>query len=78
MNMLTVSELVEEIKKLEKSERLLVVEGVWESIVSNNEEIPIHDWQKKELDKRYRDYKADTTKLHSVNDIHDEIKANLK
>jgi putative addiction module component (TIGR02574 family) len=37
---------------LSKAEKLQLVEDLWDDIAANPDDIPIHDWQKDELDKR--------------------------
>ncbi len=45
-------EIKQEIGKLNLSEKLLLVEDVWDSIAQSNSELPLPEWQKRELDKR--------------------------
>jgi len=44
----------ESIFELSLSEKLQLVEDLWDDIASNPEEVPVHDWQKKELARRRR------------------------
>ena len=37
---------------LSPSEKLLLVEDLWDDLASTSEAIPVHDWQKEELEKR--------------------------
>lgn len=67
-------ELKSEISKLDIKERLLLVEEVWNEIASSNEVLPLHEWQKKELDKRLNAYdqgKVETIEWHQV---HEDLK----
>ena len=41
-----------EISKLDLSERFLLVEDVWDAIAVSNSEIPMPEWQKRELKKK--------------------------
>ena len=50
-------QIKDEISKLGLSEKLLLVEDIWDSIATSNLEIPMPTWQKQELDKRYEEYK---------------------
>jgi len=52
------------------SEKLLLVEDIWDSIAVSNSEISMPTWQKQELDKRYEEYKEGKLKLHDWEDIH--------
>jgi len=37
---------------LSPSEKLQLVEDLWDDLASTPDEVPIHDWQKQELDRR--------------------------
>jgi putative addiction module component (TIGR02574 family) len=59
----------DEIRNLELSEKLLLVEDIWDSIALNNSVIPMPMWQKQELDKRYNEYKKEKLELHGKKDV---------
>lgn len=42
----------ESIFELSLSEKLQLVEDLWDDIASNPEDVPVHDWQKEELSRR--------------------------
>jgi len=64
------NEIIKEIDNLSLSEKLILVEDIWDSIARNNAELPLPEWQKTELDKRYSDYKNCKLKLHNWDVIH--------
>lgn len=72
------NEIIKEIDNLGLSEKLILVEDIWDSIARNNTELPMPEWQKSELDKRYRDYKSRKLKLHDWEDIHEELRNKYK
>ena len=37
---------------LSPSEKLQLVEDLWDDLASNPDEVPVHDWQKEELARR--------------------------
>ncbi|MEX0712058.1 MAG: addiction module protein [Pirellulales bacterium] len=37
---------------LSPSEKLQLVQDLWDDLASDPESVPVHDWQKKELDRR--------------------------
>jgi putative addiction module component (TIGR02574 family) len=45
----------------------------WDSNARNNAELPLPEWQKTELDRRYSDYKNGKLKLHNWDVIHEEL-----
>lgn len=59
-----------EINRLGLSEKLLLVEDIWDSIAVSNSEIPMPAWQKQELDKRYEEFKKGELKLQEWEDVH--------
>ncbi|MBD2327391.1 addiction module protein [Alkalinema sp. FACHB-956] len=42
--------------ELTLSEKLLLLEDLWDSIAQTPEQVPVLDWQKEELDKRKATY----------------------
>ncbi len=71
-------EIIKEIANLCLSEKLLLVEDIWDSIARSNSELPMPEWQKVELDKRYSDYKNGNLKLHNWEGVHDELRNKCK
>ncbi len=45
------------IEALPLPERILMVEDIWDSIAKNNADIPVLEWQKKELSRRKRNFR---------------------
>jgi len=62
-----------EINQLKLSEQLVLVEDIWDSIAANNAEIPISEWQKQELDSRYKAYQSGNMELHDSQSVHDGL-----
>ncbi len=71
-------EIRQEINKLNLAEKLLLIEDVWDSIAQANSELPMSEWQKRELDKRYKEYKAGKQNLHDWQSVHKEIRDKYK
>ena len=71
-------EIRSEIESLELSEKLLLVEDIWDSIAASNSELPLPEWQKKELDRRYNEYKEGKLELHDWKAVHEEIRDKYK
>jgi putative addiction module component (TIGR02574 family) len=67
-------ELREQIDKLAFPEKLLLVADIWDSIAASNHDIPLADWQKAELEKRYREYKEGTMKLFNWEGVHESLR----
>lgn len=72
------NELIKEIDKLDVSEKLILVENIWDSIARSNSELPLPEWQKVELDKRYKEYKNGKLTLHEWQGVHEELRKKHK
>ena len=71
-------EIKQEINKLDLVEKLLLIEDVWDSIAQSNSELPMPEWQKRELDKRYVEYKAGGQTLHDWQSVHEGLRNKYK
>jgi len=71
-------EIRQEINRLYLSEKLLLIADVWDSIAQSNNELPMPEWQKKELDLRYQSYKADEQNLHDCFSVHESLRNKFK
>ncbi|GJQ60151.1 MAG: addiction module protein [Candidatus Scalindua sp. AMX11] len=71
-------EIIKEIDNLGLSEKLLLVEDIWDSIARSNSELPMPEWRKAELDKSYSEYKNGKLKLHDWEDVHNELRNKYK
>ncbi len=58
---------------MELSEKLLLVGDIWDSIALENSELPLFEWQKRELEKRYADYQKGKLSLHDWKDVHEGL-----
>ncbi len=63
-----------EVDGLALSEKLILVEDIWDSIATSNVDIPIPLWQKKELDKRDEAYQKGELELHDWDAVHQELR----
>ncbi len=53
---MTVDKVLEEIEKLSVTERLQIVEELWDGIARSNAELPVPQWQKDELERRKQNF----------------------
>jgi len=67
-----------EINRLELSEKLLLVEDIWDSIAASNSELPMPAWQKAELDRRYGEYRDGDLTLHDWAAVHERLREKYK
>ncbi|MBL3601172.1 MAG: addiction module protein [gamma proteobacterium endosymbiont of Lamellibrachia anaximandri] len=68
----------QEIDQLELSEKLLLVEDIWDSIAAANAEIPLPDWHKQELDRRLKAYQQGELELHDWKSVHQVLRNKYK
>lgn len=70
MNM---EEIESEINKLDTSERLILVERIWNTLAVEKGQMPLSEWQKNELNTRYSDYQNQMVSLHSAEEVHTQL-----
>ncbi|MGE5353252.1 MAG: addiction module protein [Acidobacteriota bacterium] len=68
---------LENIKNLSIAERILLVEEIWDSILSSAEELPVSNEQKKELNARFEAYKKNPDEIKPWNEIRNNITSKL-
>jgi len=71
-------EIKQEINRLKLTEKLILIEDVWDSIAQKNQELPMPEWQKRELDQRYKSYKAGEQNLHDWESVHESLRNKYK
>jgi putative addiction module component (TIGR02574 family) len=75
---MTVQEqILSQIDKLSINERLLIVESIWDSILSAQGNIEVSDHQKDTLDKRYNDYRDNPEDNSSWDEVKRRIQKQL-
>jgi len=47
-------------------------EDIWDSIAAKNLEMPM--WQKRELGRRYKEYREGRLELHDWEDVHESLR----
>ena len=77
-NNMRTEELKNEIRKLEVSEKLILIEEIWEDIAKSNEDLPLPEWQKKELDKRLAAYDRGEVKTKDYHEVHEALRTKYK
>jgi putative addiction module component (TIGR02574 family) len=71
-------EIKNEIGKLGLSDRLLLIEDVWDEIAKSNTSIPLPQWQKKELDTRLAAYQSRENQTKAWHEVHNELRGKYK
>jgi len=69
------SELTEAAKKLSISDRIFLVEEIWDTIAEENQALELTDAQKRELDRRLESARGNAGQGRAFGRTWDEIKA---
>jgi putative addiction module component (TIGR02574 family) len=64
---------IPEIDKLSTSEKILLVEDLWNKIIDDDSDIPVPQSHKEELNKRMIRYKSNPGVLLSLEELQDRI-----
>lgn len=64
---------IEEILTLSVKRRLEIVEEIWDSIASDPEAIPLTSAQRRELDRRKRQHRADPSAAEPWSQVRDRL-----
>ena len=60
---------------LSPSEKLQLVEDLWDDLAASPSAVPVHDWQKKELDRRKADLMSKQTSGISWDEVKDRVRS---
>lgn len=71
-------EIIKEVKQLQLTEKLNIVESIWDSIAEDNATLPMPEWQKAELDKRLAAYRTNPGNLHPATEVHEQLRRDYK
>ena len=63
-----------EIRKLSLPQKLILAQDIWDSIALERGNLPMPEWQKSELEKRYMQYQQGELELHDWQDVHEELR----
>jgi len=70
--------LLQEIDRLTIPEKILLVEDIWDSIARSNAELPLPEWQKRELERRYAEYQEGKATLHAWEEVHESLRNSIR
>jgi len=70
--------IASEIKRLSLPQKLILAQDIWDSIALESGKLPMPEWQKTELEKRYGRYKQGELKLHDWREVHEELREKYK
>ncbi|HHB77236.1 MAG TPA: addiction module protein [Desulfobulbus sp.] len=67
-----------EINMLSTTQKLIIAQDIWDSIARESDSLPMPEWQKRELEKRYGLYKQGKMELHDWQEVHDKLRPDHK
>ncbi|MFH2124407.1 MAG: addiction module protein [Pseudomonadota bacterium] len=53
---------------------MLLAQDIWDAIALENDKLPLPEWQKSELDKRYNQYKQGKLELFDWQEVHNQLR----
>ncbi|MDA3923473.1 MAG: addiction module protein [Kiritimatiellae bacterium] len=72
--MIVAEKIKRDISLLSVNDKLRLIEEIWDQVSEKNNSIPLPEWQKKELDRRYEEYESEKVELHEVQAVHDQLR----
>ena len=68
------NKIASEIKKLSLPQKLILAQDIWDSIALERGNLPMPEWQKIELERRYSQYKLGNLALHDWREVHEDLR----
>ena len=56
-----IKESIPQIESLSDTDKILLLDELWQDVAAHAAQIPVHDWQKSVLDRRYEEYLKNPT-----------------
>lgn len=72
------SEIADEISRLSLPQKLILTQDIWDSIALENGNLPLPEWQKYELEKRYNEYRDGKMELYNWQEVHKNLREKYK
>ncbi len=69
------NDILAKINKLELSEKIILVEDIWDLIAKANSKLPMTEWQKCELEKRKNEFQDGVLELKDWKNVHEKIRS---
>lgn len=66
--------IIAEINRLGTSQKLILAQDIWDSIARDGGRLSMPEWQKKELEERFKRYQKGQMNLHDWRAVHDALR----
>jgi putative addiction module component (TIGR02574 family) len=60
------------------AEKLLLLEELWDHLAGELAEVPVEDWQKRELERRYQEYVKNPSGSSSWSEVRERLLGDLR
>jgi putative addiction module component (TIGR02574 family) len=60
------------------AEKLLLLEELWDHLAGEPAEVPVADWQKRELERRYQEYVKNPSGSSSWSEVRERLLGDLR
>lgn len=71
---MTRDQILTQARRLDLSEQVLLVADLWDGIAAENDNMPMPNWQKHELDQRRDACEQGRLRLHEWTSVHEELR----
>jgi putative addiction module component (TIGR02574 family) len=72
-----IREAIPRFDELSSAEKLLLLEELWDDLAGQPSEVPVPDWQKRELERRYQEYLENPSEGAPWSEVRERLIAGL-
>jgi putative addiction module component (TIGR02574 family) len=73
-----IKEAIPRFDELSSAEKLLLLEELWDDLACQPAEVPVPDWQKDELERRYEEYVQNPSEGSSWSEVRERLLSALR
>jgi putative addiction module component (TIGR02574 family) len=73
-----IKEAIPRFDELSSAEKLLLLEELWDNLAREPAEVPVADWQKQELERRYQEYVKNPSEGASWSEVRERLLGGLR
>ena len=71
-------EAIPHLDEMSASEKLLILEELWDNVAEQPSDVPVPDWQRRELEQRYQEYLSNPSAGSSWPEVRDRLLKTLR
>ena len=73
-----IKEAIPRFDEFSSAEKLLLLEELWDHLAGEPSEIPVVDWQKHELERRYQEYLQNPSEGSSWSEVRERLLSRIR